>query len=365
MGEDAPGHRGLSRRSALQGLGSAGAAAGLAGCLDLGILGEDERDVSLQPAPWITPSMDQAVASGYADFSSIYSAVGEMDDVTWPAFTEWYGQPAPQPEDRSSYPLVPRDVIAGGSPFVVEQDGESWHHSRGIPAMASMTIQTGDDEESLRHLTVYELPDSDTKSEVKEYMSNHGRKFKQVDSVSVTKTLNTYNESEQFVSSTYALEDGVLVNQIGSLLEEPGEKNYGHLTGAVERAGSSVDLGDHPVSGLSEMDILHTYQFEEDAWVDAVSKSVAIDFETERKVGLYTFEDEATATEARDQFEVTDDGDLRADGGDQELFWNATTVDYTEVRTAGRGVRIEGHITELARAITEGYYIWNARFASA
>lgn len=113
---------------------------------------------------------------------------------------------------------------------------------------------------------------------------------------------------------------------------------------------------------VRQLDMLHTYQLDDDAWIDAVSKSVAIDFETERKVELYTFEDEATATEARDRFGVTDEGALRADGGDQEIVWEPAAVDYTAVRTDGRGVRIDGDITALARAINEGNYIWAARF---
>ncbi len=74
MDDGSHNHWHTGRRETLRTIGGAAATVSLSGCL--GILGEKERDVSLEPTNWITPSsIDRAVASGYADFSSIYRSV--------------------------------------------------------------------------------------------------------------------------------------------------------------------------------------------------------------------------------------------------------------------------------------------------
>ncbi|MFC6988682.1 hypothetical protein ACFQJD_08050 [Haloplanus sp. GCM10025708] len=141
--------------------------------------------------------------------------------------------------------------------------------------------------------------------------------------------------------------------------------NYSHLVGAVERAGTSIELGDHPVSQLVEMDMVHTYEFTDEASIEAVSKSIGIDFANQKKVELYTFEDQSAAAQSRDRFGITNEAALSIKTDSQKankFIWDSNAVKYQNVRTAGRGVSIEADITDLPQAITDGNIIWSSRF---
>lgn len=358
MGDQSHFHPSLERREALLALSGATATAGLSGCL--GVLGEEERDVSLEPANWLVPSqIDEAVVSGSADFDSIYDSISTMDGVTWESFTDWYGQQTPPLDDSTVYPAVPKDVIAGFEPFGIDDKEYAVHASKHIPAMAAVTIQIGDDEDTLKHLSVYELPDSVTKKELKEDMKETGTGFKQVDSVTVQKPMLFENENGETATVRYALEDGVLVNLVGTWNERDASRGPNeYLLEVVERAGSSANLGDHPVGQLAEMDMVHTYAFTDAMSVEATSKSIGIDFGNARKAELYTFEDQTAAAQSRDQFSVTEDGGFRLESEEQGFILRPTNVEYRSVTAEGRGVFIEADITNLPKVITEGSLIW-------
>lgn len=339
------------RRDVLRTIATAATSASLAGCNRLS--GETERDVSLDRSNWITPAEnDLEVAAGYNDLGTIYTHVEEMDSVLWKEeFAEWLGDPAPQADRDVTLPLVPKQELTDRSVAPVD--------SREYPSMAALTIDMTGDASDQHHLTVFQLPDSTSKEDVREPMSNMGGEFKQVNGVTVTKPKTTFDESGASAYSAYALEDDLLLNEAGSGGKITGNETDFHLQEVLERAGESPDLEDHPVTHVEDMDMVNSYgrPFLEDG-SGPVSRSTGIDFGDETKKVVYEFEDAAAATQARERFGVSDDGKLVVRDGENKSTFTLRAVRYREIRQRGRGIVFEAAITDLEDTIKQGIPIW-------
>ena len=348
-----------SRRSILRSLGGIAVTASLAGCV--GVFEEEERDVSLRQSNWAVPAEDgPAVASGFTELYEIYNEIKTIDDVTWADFIRWIGAQWPPVKEIPARPLVPHDVLAGGKPFVVGNEGGNWFHSRDIPAMATLTIRNAGGD-GTRPLVVLQLPDSDSKQEYKEYMMNHGKQFKQVNGTSVTKPITTYNDNDQFARFIYALEDG-LVLAVGGRGQTTGRGEEYYLQEALARTGDARQISGHPVADLQNPKMLRTYtqDFLRSDINGIRSKSVGINFEGSTKEEVLTFVDAAAAEEARTRFDVGEGGAVQAEREDGLYTWNWDGVEYLTIRQKGRGIFFEAEILNLAKTIRDGDQIWSA-----
>jgi hypothetical protein len=343
----------------LRAIGGTAMTTGVSGCF--GLVGEDERDVSLDRSNWVTPNeRDIAVASGYYDLSGIHSEIQGMSGVTWKAFLEWLTTAAPQAEEKRRRPVVPHDVLGGGGPFVVGYEDGTWFHSRNVPAVGALTIGSTGDLSEHRHLTAYQLPDDRSKSELKEKMSNLGSQFRQVNGVSVTKPKPTTDDTGESVYHAFALEDDLLLNEVGLGQITADESDY-HLRETLEDAGHSRDLGSHPVTDVLGMDMISTYGMPliENDSITPVSRSVGIDLSNQVKQVSLAFANAGAAKRSREWFEIDSEGDLVVQRDGTRTTFSLELVNVRDIRQQGRGLHFEANILDLAKTISDGPPIWS------
>lgn len=343
------------RRDVLRSVPAGAAAIGLSGCL--GIFGdsETERDVDLQRSNWLTPeSNDPEIASGYNDIAAISDSVQSMDGVSWEDFANWVSVPAADMHDSARYPWIPEEALEGATPFDIEGPDDPFD-SRNVPAMATLTVDTGDSITEQSHLGVYQLPDAVSKDDMRQHLTNNGYNFKQIETVSVSDSLVT---GDSGVRSTFALEDGVVIQKMGASVSDGSDTQ---LHRALERAGTDADIGDHPVGTLGEMDMVASYgePFLERGGQNQVSKSAGIDLENEGKTVVYTFTDEEAAQQGRELFSLRSGGNVVYASEDEVIEFGQQDLEYHTIRVDGRGLVFEADIETLPGAITEGRRIWS------
>ncbi|MFC7076175.1 hypothetical protein [Haloarcula halophila] len=349
------------RRAVLRTLGGVAASASLTGCL--GAFGEEERDVTLRGSNWVKPSENgPGISSGYAEPYNLYSQVKTMNGVTWPEFVSWLSAPAAYVNEQGRLPLIPKDVVAGGEPFVVGQEGSGWHHSRDIPAMAALTIDKTGEAEEQRHVAVFQLPESSSKPELKQRLkdltSANGR---ELNGMTVLEGGGGgLSDNGQLIHKVTVIEDGLLLVEVGSDGDLTGDESDYHLQETLERAGTERNLDDHPVRHVANMDIVTTYgpAYIEDGETAPRSQSVGIDLEEQTKTVVAAYPDSDKAAQTGEQFSV-DGGSIQFRASEGTARFTPIAVEYRAVRQEGRALLFQAEIPDLVGTIKEGPPTWS------
>ncbi|QLH81315.1 hypothetical protein [Halosimplex pelagicum] len=324
---------------------------------------EEERDVTLHNSNWIKPSENgPGIASGYAEPTELYEHVETMSNVTWPEFMSWLSAPAARVNEQGRLPLIPEEVVAGGRPFVVGHEGSSWHYSRDIPTMAALTIDNTGEAEEQRHVAVFELPESSSKSELKQRLLDvTAANAREVNGMTVLEGGGGgVSDNGQLIHSVIVLEDGLLLTEVGSGGELTGDESDFHLQETLERAGTERDLADHPVRRVTDMDIVTTYgpAFIEDAETAPRSQSVGIDLEAQVKRVILTYPNPDRAARTGERFS-TDDGNIQFTTEEGTALLAPRAVAYQEIRQEGRALVFEADIPDLTGTIRDGPPTWS------